>query len=202
MLQAEKILNEYTNGSYYDVLVAARSQYCEITGSMDEDRDDYEARMNCFSDWYLFNYRLNNGRRIIDQYIEDHKVSSDQARDLQGTRYSLYHFVGFSLSKKPILKDMIADKKITLSKHNGFMGLVKNDLFVSRVMSWQDENYLLQGLCMLPYAAINNLKKQAKAVRKEKSVYAEESFLQKVENLRTRASHYPHINASKIFVFN
>ena len=78
----EKILSNYTTGSYYEDLKTALQVYTDLTGQMNEDSNEYETRMNNFNDWFIFNYQeqkiyfqMSEAKRLLHlllHYIKNH----------------------------------------------------------------------------------------------------------------------------------
>lgn len=198
----DKILKLYTEGDYYELLKKAKTKYIELTGKMDEDASEYEARMNSFNDWFIFNYRRDDTRRVIDDYIQDHQVDNDLAKSFHNTNYSLFHFVKINFRKQIILKDVLHNEKIVLRKEDCQLALLEDDIFVGRLVAYKNKNYLLRGVCTLPRETLGHLKKQARKIRKLNSTEEEEKFLLTLEKLKIKSLNYGHINSEKIFVFN
>ncbi|MEX0797938.1 MAG: hypothetical protein WEB87_00165 [Bacteriovoracaceae bacterium] len=201
-MHIDKILENYTQGEKYELLKIAKERYVALTGKLDEETDEYELRMNSFNDWYIFNFRRENGRRIIDDYIYDFKTEDELARAFHNVNHSLFTYSKTNFKKQIVLKDILRDKKIALSKELKYFGMVQDDLFVGRIINYKDENFLLKGMCPLPGNILSTVKKQAKKIRKLNSLEAEEDFLLKLERLKTRSLQYGHIDANKIFIFN
>ena len=61
----DKVLSIYTQGPHFDNLKEAKEKYFSITGKLDEDKDEFESRMNCFNDWYIFQYRHKDGSKVM-----------------------------------------------------------------------------------------------------------------------------------------
>lgn len=198
----DKILKVYTEGDYYDLLKEAKEKYINLTGKMDEDSSEYESRMNSFNDWFIFNYRRADGRRVIDDYIQDEKVDSDLAKSFHNTNYSLFHFVKINFRKQIVLKDVLHNEKFVLRKEDCELALLEDDIFVGRIVTYDNKNYLLKGVCTLPRETLGILKKQSRKVRKLNSIEEEERFLLTLEKLKIKSINYGHINSEQIFVFN
>ena len=198
----EKILVEYTQGEHYELLKKAKELFTELTGKLDEESDEYELRMNSFNDWFIFNFRRENDRRIIDDYIFEHKIDDELAKAFHNVNHSLFTYAKMNLKKQIVLKDLLHDKKFALGKDVKHFGMVQDDLFVGRIVQYQGENYLLKGMCPLPGNVLGNLKKQSKKIRKLNSWEEEEKFLLELERLKTKSLNYGHIDANKIFTFN
>lgn len=198
----EKILVEYTQGEHYELLKKAKELFTELTGKLDEESDEYELRMNSFNDWFIFNFRRENDRRIIDDYIFEHKIDDELAKAFHNVNHSLFTYAKMNLKKQIVLKDLLHDKKFALGKDVKHFGMVQDDLFVGRIVQYQGESYLLKGMCPLPGNVLGNLKKQSKKIRKLNSWEEEEKFLLELERLKTKSLNYGHIDANKIFTFN
>jgi len=197
----EKVLNLYTQGDHFDDLKIAKEKYFSITGKFDEDKDEFESRMNCFNDWYIFQYRSGNHSKVIEDYISNHEVDNELSQALLNVNHSLFEFSKVSFRKQIVLKDILHDEKIVLNKDHPSISLMVGDVFTGRVIKYQGGHYLLKGICTLPQNVKSVLKKQSKKVRKLNSFDEELNFLLQLETLKTKSMHYSHIDPAKIFVF-
>lgn len=199
----DKALNIYTQGDHYDTLLEAKKEYFTITGQANDDDDDFEARMNSFNEWYVLQFISRRGTRtVIDDYLNRNGVDDLTAKSLQGVTYSLYEYVGKNFRGYDVLYDMLHDTKIPLPKGEPLPSIIKDDIFVGRVIKFEDKNYLMRGLCVVPREVRGILKKECKRVRKLKNPYEELKFLLQVESYKTKWIRYGHVDATKIFVFD
>ena len=199
--EVEKILQKYTKDSYYEDLKKAKELFISKTGKIDEEADEYESRMNSFNDWYLFNYRKEDGTRIIEDYLQSENIEEDLKEAFIKVNYSLFHFAKINFRKQIVIKDVLHSDKITLKLEESHLGLVEDDLFVGRSIHYKDEFFLLDGLCTIPREVMSVLKKESKKIRKLNNEEEEEVFLLNLERLKTRSLQYGHIDSSKIFTF-
>lgn len=197
----EKVLIQYTQGEHFEELKAAKEKYFSLTGKLDEDRDEFEARMNCFNDWYLFQYKNQEGIKVIEDYIRNNDLEGELSQAFLNVNHSLFEFSKVNFRKQIVLKDVLHDEKIILIKDHPHIGLVEGDIFIGRVIKYKGEFYLLRGVRTLPTPVKSILKKQSKKVRKLNSFEEELNFLLTLENLKTKTTHYAHIDPAKIFVF-
>ncbi len=195
----ENILNLYTKDSYYEDMKDALATFQEKTGKMDADSSEYESRMHSFNDWFVFNYRKNNGECIVDKYARDEKLDYELAKALTQTKYSLFLFKKINFRKKIIIQDVIHNHKFSLAGDCGMLPLVENDLFVGRSVKYKDDFYLLPGICLLPRNILSVLKKEAKKIRKQEDFRQEENFLLKIESLKHKSLQYGHLDSAQIF---
>ena len=197
----DKVLNLYTKGEFFSDLKAAKEKYFSITGKLDEDKEEFESRMNCFNDWYIFQYRHEDGSKVIEEYIRSNQLDEELSQAMLNVNHSLFEFSKISFRKQIVLKDILHDEKITLVKNHPNISLMEGDVFTGRVIKFKGEYYLLRGLCTLPQGVTSILKKQSKKVRKANSFEEELNFLLQLESLKTKAMHYSHIDPAKIFIF-
>lgn len=197
----DQVLSLYTQGDYFAELKEAKEKYFSITGKLDEDKEDFESRMNSFNDWYIFQYRQKDGSKVIEEYIRNHQVDEELSQALLNVNHSLFEFTRTTFGKQVLLNDILHDEKVVLKKDHPTISLVKGDIFVGRVIKYQGENYLLRGVCTLPQSVKSVLKKQSKKIRKQNSFEDELSFLLQLEALKTKSIHYSHIDPTKIFIF-
>lgn len=198
----DKVLGLYTEGKFFDDLKEAKEKYFNITGKLDEDKDEFESRMNSFNDWYIFQYRHQDGSKVIEDYIRSNDLDTELSQALLNVNHSLFEFSKVNFRKQIVLKDILHDEKITLVKNHPTISLMEGDVFTGRVIKYKGEYFLLRGVCILPQGVKSILKKQSKKIRKLNSFEEELQYLLQLEALKTKATHYSHIDPSKIFIFN
>jgi hypothetical protein len=196
----EKILSFYTQEKYMASLLEAKEFYFNKTGRLDEEDAEYESRMNCFYDWYLTEF---SGGELSEPPVQNYFKQTDPNEEevLGEVNYSLFEFNGKNFRKQFVLKDILHGTKITFDKDYLMPSFVKDDLFTGRVITHEDKNYLMNGLCLLPKEVRSLLKKRAKKVLKEKDIGKEVDFLLTIESLKERARCYSHLEAKQVFVF-
>ena len=193
----ENFWNYSSQGAFYDNLVEARTVYFGKTGKIHDDDDDDENRMSNFNNWYLFQYG-----NVLKNFVNAHSDKLELNTALNNANFSIFEYSGPGLRKRIILKDILHDKKITLSKNHSPPGLIKNDIFIGRHLEFQENLFLLSGVCVLPPEVKSILKKEAKRVRKLESISEEEAFLLKIESYNTKWKRFKHVQPKKIFIFN
>ncbi len=198
----DRVLSLYTQGQFFTDLKEAKDKYFSLTGKLDEDKDEFEPRMNSFNDWYIFQYRQKDGSKVIEEYIRKNKLEEELSQALLNVNHSLFEFTKTSFRKQVVLNDILHDEKIILKKDHPTISLMEGDVFTGRVIKYKGEYFLLKGVCTLPQGVKSILKKQSKKARKLNSFEEELKFLLQLESLKTKAMHYSHIDPSKIFIFN
>lgn len=198
----EKALIEFSKNEYLETLLEAKREYFSLTGKANEEDEDFESRMNSFSDWYVLQFISNKGTRtIIKEYVKKYNLPEDLGECLMRVNHSLFEYSGKNLRRQDVLKDILHDKKFVLPREFPIPALIKNDLFVGRIITIGDQNFLLDGLAILPGEVKSTLKKQSKKVRKLEEPKEEFKFLMELEALKNKWLRYGHIDVNKIFRF-
>jgi len=198
----ERALVEYTSGDHYQTMVDAKKEYFSLTGQIFEEDEDFESRMSSFNDWYVLQYQQANlEKTCIENYLNHHEVEESILKSLQSMNHSLFEYTGTNFRKQYVLKDILHDKKVILPSDHTSLPLLKNDLFLGRVLEFAGSNILMSGLCILPKDAKSILKKESKIIRKNPEERSELEFLLQVEAFKTKWSHYSHVDIKKIFDF-
>lgn len=198
----DKVLGLYTQGQFFSDLKEAKDNYFSLTGKLDEDKEEFESRMNSFNDWYIFQYRQKDGSKVIEEYIRNNQLDEEISQALLNVNHSLFEYKRTSFRKQVVLQDILHDKKVVLKKDHPLISLMEGDIFTGRVINYKGEYFLLKGVCTLPQGVKSILKKQSKRIRKFNSFEEELKYLLQLESLKTKAMHYSHIDPSKIFIFN
>ena len=198
----EKVLSTYSEGDYYQSLLKAKEDYFLLTGKAFEEDEDYESRMASFNDWYVLQYHPDDsGKTFFEQYVAGHEVLPELVEAIEKTNHSLFEYTGTSFRGQHVLKDILHDTKVTLAKNHSAPSMVKGDIFIGRTTFFKEENYLFNGLRMMPKEARSAMKKEARKVRKLNDKGQELSYLFFTESLKTKWQRYGHVDVNKIFVF-
>lgn len=199
----ESALVEFSQGAYYDKVLKAKSEYFTITGQLNDEDEDYENRMNLFNDWYVLQYvAQDSAETIMEEYVSKKQLVESIATSFYKVNYSLFEYTGENFRKNLVLKDTLHKQKILLPRDHPELPLLKGDLFVGRVLEYEESFHLMSGICILPKVVKSVIKKQFKKLKKLDEPGWELKFLLKVESLKTRWNRYGHLDAKKIFVFD
>jgi hypothetical protein len=199
----ERMLDIYTKEEYYETLLSAKTTYFASTGQANEDDDDYESRMSAFNDWYLLQFKsgaLNNTTPLED-YLSKNALPEDVTTALSEFNHGLFEYQGKGIMGGHVLKDLLHNEKIVLSKDHPSLSMVKGEFFIGRTLNYNHEAYLMNGLCILPQESKSICKKEAKKVKKLKDSKEDENFLLFTESLKTKWQRYGHVDVERIFIF-
>lgn len=199
----ENALIEYSDGDHRDILLEAKKEFFDLTGKLNEDDEDYNSRMESFNQWFVLHFVSCKMEGIIfDAYANAHKIDSSITTGLHHINYSLFEYTGKNIKREHVLKDILHDTKLALPKDHPELSILKNDLFIGRILNMEGKSRLMSGLCLLPLDAKGILKKESKKIRKKSDTKSESDFLLKIEYLKTKWTRYNHVDIKKIFTFS
>lgn len=198
----DNALGKFSNEENYQYLLEAKQEYFELTGKVYEEDYNFENRMNAFHDWYLLQFISKDGRApAIEIYLRENEIEGELKRAFLEFNYTLMEFRGTGLRGNYILEDLIAGRKVSLAKEHVRLSMIKGEVFTGRLLKFENQWYLMNGLCVLPEEAVGIVKKQAKVIRKKKNYGKENMFLLMTESLNTKWQRYGHVDIKKIFVY-
>ncbi len=194
----QTILKEYGQDEHYDTLKNAFDDFRRITGKCDSDSLEYEARMNCFNDWYVFNFKFDDGRKTFVKYFDQNGIDSDMAKSFHNVNYSIFK-VQKVVKGSIYLFDILHDTTFKVLELDSSIGLVPEDIFIGRSILFEKRHYLLKGVCTLPREVFSSLEKYCKSFRKKRKYDIEVKFVLNLEKLKIKSLNYKHLSFDKIF---
>ncbi len=197
----EKAVKEFTSTPYYSTMIEAKKEYFNRTGTIHEDEDDYEIKMNAFNDWYIFQYVSRQGGPFIKFYIESNNLGEEIYNTFMRVNYSLFEYTGKTLKGVDTFKDILHSTKISLGKDHRELSILKKDILIGRIINYQGNFYFLDGMIFLPSDTRPILVKESKRVRKSIDPHQEYEFLMNVEKMKTRYSQFGHVDLNRFFKF-
>lgn len=199
----ETILVDYTRNANQKHLLSAKDYYFSRIGTVHDEDDDYEARINAFYDWYIFQFQSPYIKKtVIQEYIEKHELSEELVKAFLTVNFSLFEYNKINFRKNIVLEDILHDEKVVIPREYWSVGLVEKDLFVGHVIHYKDQYFMLPGVAAIPREVKEVLSKEAKKIRKSSHLEDEKEFLLQIQYFKNKMKRYSHVPASEIFQFD
>lgn len=186
----DRLLDQYRFGVGLEILIKAKEHYFHLTGPILEEDGDFENRLNCFYDWFLFSYELEELTTVSKHYLISNKLSKDLEQSIFENHYSLFHIQKEDMKKNIVIQDFIEKKKMKILAENLQLPVLVDDLFVGRVVLYQDNWYLMKGLSFLPQEMKKNLTPFIKKIKAIKKGPQRDSILLFIEGLKNKWLRY------------
>ena len=196
----DNIISSYSS----EFLSDAQKEYFKLTGSVNEDDDDYESKMNLFHDWYVLNFiPLDTGKKILSSYIDSSSINNEVGKAINSTvNYSLFKYNGLKSQGRNLVLDLINKEKYQFLSDIEFPAIVKGDIFVGRSISLNQQNILFKGVCILPKEISSTLLE--KIINKLKMSEGRDriSSLLRLEFFTFKFARYKHLSAEQVFKYS
>jgi hypothetical protein len=197
----DEIFKLYSRPEHKETLIEAKKKYLQYTGTLDDESSEFENKMNCFNEWFVFNYQLDSNQSVLESFLASNSFSDEFVEALKSVRFSVFEYKGKNFRKCDTVRDLLTNKKIVLSKNQPILALLPGEYFSGRVLNFDGEHFLLKGVSSYPKEVNSIIKKQANNIKNNKVDLTEEEFLLMLEGMKNRAFHFSHLNPVDVFKF-
>jgi hypothetical protein len=187
----EQLMVHYSQGVFQEVFLQAKEQFIALTGSLYEEREALDHRLNSFYEWYFFNYAKS-------KIFKDYQMGDDF---FETFHYSFFEYAGKSFTKKELFVDYLNKEKLSFSPGPKLFGMEKGDLMIGRFVKVQKSYHLFPGFFILPTSVKRILKRDAKKISRLRDEDKNGEFLLKLEGLFNKWRRLGYPDSSKIFVY-
>ena len=193
------ILDKNTRFAKY--ILAAKKLFIQQTGLLNEVREEYNSRINCFLNWFLFDWHVPDyPQSCIYKIIISHFSSNFQDNQSFFQLTPHIHSI-FELTKLKenlsIIKDIATKKKYVLESS---LGMPIGTIFESRVFTIHQLNYMSNYIIPHPHTLKKKIAKILQHYKKNnKSTHELIIFL---HNFYTKTLYYKNISKDAIYNLN
>lgn len=178
----------------------AKKKYFMLAGDVDYDTQDFDHKMNSFTEWFLLHYLpYRSGCKMYQNYAKsvglDHRICDV----LDSMTYSVFEPLEDTKDGESLLWDCINSKKVHLKNEHNPILVIKGELFVGRILHSNEGAFLLRGMVPIPNEVSAWVKKQCLRVKLKTISYTEEEFCLSLEEMKYKTILYQHIKPEKIF---
>jgi len=172
--QINQLIEVISTSQDPEELFQAKQEYQKISGQIFEDDKSYEARMGLFLEWFVFDRPLGETLSTpSERFLEEKKstLSLAMVEICEGIASGNH---GLFLIKKIERQQVVAlqlfdDKKYEVQADSGNLLFNKNDVFESRLISYQGKNYFTENFCYHPNQSFGYIKSCVKKIRSEEN---------------------------------
>lgn len=165
----------------------SRAQHMYLVGLDPDlvDENDEIIMERCF-EWFIFDYVMESGETLIDIYLAlscPSDIEKKLLREWAGSRLSVFEVSGIYPGKGLRIRDLILNRKMTVSNYSVTGKLEKGSVVFMRVLKVGNEyEFSTGGLALPPYHGKHLIKKikadiERYAARKEQNSFSLDSYL-------------------------
>lgn len=199
----QKSLEYFAGIAFKEEIQAAKSEFFENSGILDENAPQYELRMSQFFDWYFFTRDLRGfGQTPLEslfmtrelRFTPEEIVTIDK---LKNHRHSLFEFVKLK-GQDMVIRDLLKGDKLTVRDCPYTTGFNASEIFEARLIPFEDTWVFTPGFCFHPVEARKFILGEVKRHKKDSDLNPEELMLQLIK-MRYRSERYRHVRVDLIY---
>jgi len=129
----------FTTPRYSEEVMRALREFFDLPkldkgGSLETD----EKSEGLFNEWFLYDFILQNGRVVIDDFIIDNPlnlkdIEMELYRNLSDNHYGVFEALEVELGKSITMLDLQTGKKWTVQEFSATYDIIKDSLFFGRI---------------------------------------------------------------------
>jgi hypothetical protein len=134
-----------THGPLREEMVAARADFFRQSGEVHDDEPSYDAFMDAFVDWYLFDRPMAAFGTPAQRFLKEQGgvMAPDELRPFdafQRTRPGLFRLESLREGEVRV-KDLATRERIVVVERRKMVGVDKGDIFHARLIPMEDGQY-------------------------------------------------------------
>ncbi|MGO8971141.1 MAG: hypothetical protein ACLQDQ_16400 [Myxococcaceae bacterium] len=187
-----------------DVL-AAKAEYFRLTGEVFEDDRNFEMRMACFLDFYVFDYRSKSSGRTPAEDFHAAKLSAGapDAAVVEGfvrTIHGLFEVrkLGPGFVR---LRELFSGADHEVTERRALAGLQKGDVLEARLIPQDGSLVFSPAFCFHPREAVKAIKREVKRRKKKEPERPRQELVWEAAKRAMKVDRYRQIAVEKIYDF-
>ncbi|MGE4232602.1 MAG: hypothetical protein AB7F43_04660 [Bacteriovoracia bacterium] len=202
----DTIIETFTTGEWYKEVLTAKQEYFDKSGVVYEEDAEFEARMNIFMDWYIFDRELPGiDLPPIKYYFRMNKdlFSPEEAqiyKDFCETIHSIF-YLNKVKGNEIHVKDLFSNKKFEIRDSEINQGFMNGDIFEARLIPFRGAYQFSRGFCFHPVEMEKFIIGEIKKVRHQEKARQTKLILQ-LAAMKLKHSRFQHINIKHIYTFD
>ncbi len=195
-------LQDYADKVHRVELLAARVEYFAGLGRMNEDDELFEAHLDRFLDWFLFERIIpQTGRTILDNFLESAETEPERQEVFRGFSRNVHSLFVVRRSKEDgiHLRDMLSQQKY-FARVEIPGAFTKGQPFEARLLPLGEEWYFSKGYIFHPLTALKAIEKRIKKLDPA-DAFAPRALIRDLAIRRLKADRYKHINPEQFYQF-
>jgi hypothetical protein len=188
-----------------DVL-AARAEYFRLTGEVFEDDRNFEMRMACFLDYYVFDHRSPSTGRTAAEELHTAKLlaSAPEAAVLEAFTRTVHGL--FEVRKLGAgfvrLRELFSGEDYDVTERRALAGLQKGDVLEARLIPLDGGGLVFSSaFCFHPREAVKAIKREVKRRKKKEPDRPPQQLVWEAAKRAMKVNRYRQIAVDKIYDF-
>lgn len=199
-----KLLTHFGTIQFKDELNAARKEFFENAGTLDENKPNYTLRMNQFYDWYFLTRSMRGYMQTplnVCDIQRELRLTEEDKETIGVLKTTMSHSL-FELIKvkgdELTLKDLFKDKKVTVKSDQHIFDFDEKEFFEARLIEISGQKHFLKGFCFHPESAQKFILSEVKVYQKNPDLNPAD-FMMRLNKMRYKFEQYRHVKPEMIY---
>ena len=199
----DRLIVHFAGERHAEDVAAAKKEFFDEAGIMDEENSSFEMRMTQFLEWYLFARPLKGGPLTPAQLAlqtDDFKMADEERpffENLANSRHSLFEFVKIR-GEDIYVRDLFLNKSIVIRGSPIRIGFSREEIFDARLIPTGEEFSFSRAFCFHPEDAEKYISAEVKKLRRA-SREEQEALMLKLLKMRYKFEQYRHLKLDYVY---
>lgn len=200
----DRLILFFTGARFREEVVAAKKDFFDEAGIVDEESQAFEMRMTQFLEWYLFTRKLRELNLTPAVYVlqlsEFEMTSAERPayENLAAIRHGLFEFLKIR-GDDIYIKDLWLGKKIIIRDSPINIGFNRDEIFDARLIPDGEGFRFSRAFCFHPAEAARYISGEMKRIRKLENPAEEEALMLKLMKMRYKYEQYRHLKLEYVY---
>ena len=199
----EKLVALGPGEGYLEAVRDAKARYFRAAGEVFEDDPFFEQRMNCFLEYYLFDYPAGPGGKSTTALVIERgreTLSADELVAFAGFDRSIHSVFEFKKKAGDLLHvvNLYDGENYEVFERRTLAGLDKSDIFEARLMPFGDKLHFSNAFVFHPKEVKKFVLTELKAF-KEQGPPKPTAVVHRLAYLRLKFDRFRRVDAAKIY---
>lgn len=199
----EKLIAHGTGETYLEAVREAKARYFRAAGEVFEDDPFFEQRMNCFLEYYLFDYPAGAGGKSTTALVIERgrtSLAPDELVAFAGFDRGIHSIFEFRKKSGDILyvTNLYDGEKYEVFERRTLAGLDKSDILESRLLPFGDRLHFSNAFVFHPKEVKKFVMGELKSF-KEQGHPKPTPVVHRLAYLRLKFDRFRRVDAAKIY---
>lgn len=200
----KKLIGYYAGDEFTNELNSAKKLFFENTGSLDENKPNFNLRMHQFYEWYFLTRPLTSYMKTPLAVCEQHRdlrLSEDDIKAIEILKKTQQHILFEYIKMKEniiFVKNLMTNKKMEIEQGNLVFGFDSKEFFQARIIEIYGKRYFLDSFCFHPESSQKFILAEIKNIQKNPDLSLED-FLLRLNKMRYKFEQYKHVKPELIY---
>lgn len=199
----ERLILHYTGPAFDAEVSAAKNEFFDEAGVVDEENIHFEMRMTQFLEWYLLTRTLRNRREtpaqlaLSDKSFKMNESERQSFLNIANAKHSLFEFLKLR-GDDVYVQDLFTGTKTVIHDSPVRIGFSREEFFSARLIPIQDGNTFGKAFCFHPEDARKYILSEVDRIKKADHEL-HDALILRLLKMRYKYEQYRHLKLTDVY---